>query len=97
MFVFPSNFEGLSVALMEAVAMKLPVVCSRVRGNTDTVISQESYFERFQPEQLIEAVRRVRKADNHNMIHRNFKHLKKFSLVHVSREMKQVYTDIRII
>lgn len=38
LFVFPSFREGLSVALMEAMASKLPIVCSKIRGNVDLVI-----------------------------------------------------------
>ena len=34
-FVFPSKQEGLPVALMEAMAMELPCVASRIRGNVD--------------------------------------------------------------
>lgn len=34
-FVFPSKREGLPVALMEAAASGLPLICSRIRGNTD--------------------------------------------------------------
>ncbi|MTH54506.1 glycosyltransferase [Bacillus mangrovi] len=36
-FVFPSFREGLSVALMEAMACGLPIVCSNIRGNNDLV------------------------------------------------------------
>ncbi|MFV8765442.1 glycosyltransferase family 4 protein [Aerococcus urinaeequi] len=36
-FIFPSYREGLSVALMEAMASGLPVICSDIRGNTDLI------------------------------------------------------------
>lgn len=36
-YVHPAKREGLSVALMEAMASGLPVVCSKIRGNTDLI------------------------------------------------------------
>lgn len=36
-FVLSSFREGLSVALMEAMAEGLPVVCGRIRGNVDLI------------------------------------------------------------
>lgn len=36
-FCFPSYREGLSVALMEAMAVGLPVICSKIRGNVDLI------------------------------------------------------------
>lgn len=37
LFVFPSFREGLSVALMEAMAAGLPVIASKIRGNSDLI------------------------------------------------------------
>ena len=36
-FVFPSIREGLSVALMEAMALGMPVIASKIRGNVDLI------------------------------------------------------------
>lgn len=41
-FVFPSKREGLSVALMEAVAAHLPVIASNARGNSELVREGEN-------------------------------------------------------
>lgn len=38
LYCHPSFREGLSVAIMEAMAEGLPVVCSRIRGNEDLIV-----------------------------------------------------------
>ena len=43
-FCFSSKREGLSVAMMEAMACNLPVVCSKIRGNTDLVLENKGGF-----------------------------------------------------
>lgn len=43
-FAFPSLQEGLPVALMEAMAVGLPVVCSRIRGNVDLIENGKGGF-----------------------------------------------------
>lgn len=43
-FIFPSFREGLSVALMEAMACGLPIISSNIRGNRDLVKSGEGGF-----------------------------------------------------
>lgn len=44
MFIFTSKQEGLPVALMQAMACGLPVLCSSIRGNTDLVSNKKQGF-----------------------------------------------------
>lgn len=43
-FVFPSLQEGLPVSVMEAMAMKLPVIASKIRGSEDLVDVRKGGF-----------------------------------------------------
>ena len=57
LFLFMTYREGLSVALMEAMGSGLPVVCSRIRGNTDLVDDGVSgLFAEITPEATAEAI-----------------------------------------
>ncbi len=58
-FIFPSFREGLSVALMEAMASGLPVACSRIRGNTDLIDENGGVF--FDPQKRDECVASIKK------------------------------------
>lgn len=91
-FVFPSLFEGLSVALMEAVAAKVPIACTNVRGNVDTVITKESYFSPNNEKELVNVIEKILSSnDSAIMAEKNFKNLKKFQLSHVDKEMRAIY------
>lgn len=43
-YIFSSKQEGLPVSLMQAMACKLPVLVSRIRGNTDLVENKKQGF-----------------------------------------------------
>jgi glycosyltransferase involved in cell wall biosynthesis len=62
--VLPSEFEGLSAALLEAASMGLPAVVTDVGGNSDVVIDGETGYlvPPNNPAQLAMAMRRLMDA-----------------------------------
>lgn len=98
LFVFPSHQEGLPVAMMEAIACQIPVICSNIRGNKDLV--QDFMFD----ENDIKSVTRILESlvSTRNELHEkmkfavkcNYENLKKFDLTNVSYEMLSLYRRI---
>lgn len=93
-FVFASLQEGLSVALMEAMAAGLPIVCSEIRGNVDLVKAgvnrylvggsdSKGYAEK------IEAVIQNRAEGKNGKTEMNSKYDKQ----EISKHIKRIYTD----
>ncbi len=58
LFVFPSVQEGLPVALMEAIAGKVPVLCSAIRGNRDLIIDKSCMFQPRNVSQLVKCLQK---------------------------------------
>lgn len=57
LFLFMSFREGLSVALMEAMGSGMPVICTKIRGNTDLVEDGVSgMFAENEPKAVAEAI-----------------------------------------
>lgn len=98
LFVFPSYREGLSVALMEAMASELPVVCSKIRGNIDLIDNGKGGFlcsakSEGEFKQAIEIMlkdrERMKKMGTYNRD--KIREYEKFSLV---RRMKSIYINV---
>ena len=60
LFAFISYREGLSVALMEAMSSAMPIVCTKIRGNTDLIDDGISgIFTENTPQAVADAILRL--------------------------------------
>jgi len=91
-FVFPSLREGLPVALIEAMATGLPVVCSNIRGNTDLIENGKGGYL-VEPEDVEGFAKAIEKTvENRSLMgHFNTEIIKHFDLMSVKEEMKKIY------
>lgn len=95
LFVFPSLQEGLPVALMEAMAMKTPVISSKIRGSED-LLENDYMFPSRDVEQARKCIERcLWQQDMEQNIKRNYIKLKSFDITTVNQVMKNIYESIR--
>jgi glycosyltransferase involved in cell wall biosynthesis len=94
-FVFPSFREGLSVALMESMASELPVVCSKIRGNTDLIDEQNGgvFFDSHSIDSCKEAISELLTKDLKDMGKYNKEKVQEFSLESVLYKLKKLYKE----
>ncbi|NLK10965.1 MAG: glycosyltransferase family 4 protein [Staphylococcus equorum] len=96
-FVFPSFREGLSVALMEAMASGLPVVCSNIRGNKDLIENEKGGYL-VKSDDFDEYASAIEKLINNYDIRISFGKynvckVEMFSIVNVIKEMMKIYNQ----
>lgn len=91
-FAFSSFHEGLPVSVMEAMASGLPVVCSRIRGNTDLI--DENGGMLFNPNSVENCKRAVEILMDKNLkkfgIYNSDK-IKEYEVCNVMKVMKGLY------
>ena len=95
-FVFPSIQEGLPVALMEAMAVGLPVVCSRIRGNVDLVEDgQGGYlYAPMDVDGFAEGMKKLVHNELSSMGMVNMETMEKFDIRTVNTEMEKIYRSV---
>jgi len=93
LFLFPSFREGLPVAVMEALASGLPVVCTNIRGSSDLVADGVNGFvTEISPEAFYKAIKIVLSEEN-SMSSDSKENVDQFDLKCVVSQMKDIYLN----
>lgn len=105
-FIFPSLQEGLPVALLEAMASRLPVICSDIRGNHDLMGNPIDVIGKLElcsggimiknasdSQAFAEAIRHLTAAPEKlsSIGHTNAVQAEHFSIKQVSQKMNKLY------
>lgn len=91
-FVMPSFREGLSVALMEAMASGMPCCVSRIRGNTDLIDEKGGMlFDPHSVDECREAIRKLLASDKKKCGEYNRNKIKHFDSSVVENAVSKVY------
>lgn len=96
-FVHPSYREGLPVAIMEAMASGLPVVCSKIRGNADLIDKNSGML--FDPKNTDAFLKAIELLLNDTKMRdrigqKNNDVVDKFGYKKVNRAMMDIYESI---
>ena len=93
-FAHSSFREGLSVAVMEAMANGLPVICTEIRGNTDLIEDNKGGYL-FKPAELETAFQALKSmmesSDRNSMGLYNLKKAEGLDIEAVLETMKKIY------
>ena len=92
-FIFPSLQEGLPMAMMEAMAVGLPVVASNIRGNSDLIDKGKGgyLFDVNDLESLMNAIMETSKEFANNRCIYNQEKIKNYDIRIINRKMKKIY------
>ena len=93
--ILPSLQEGLPVALMEAMACELPIICSKIRGNVDLIENGKGglLFMPYDERTLAAKLKKIffDKTLREKMKQNNMIVIKQFGLDEVVMCMKNIY------
>ena len=95
-YAFPSLQEGLPVALMEAMSVGLPVVCSQIRGNVDLIENGQGGFlyDCHDVEGFADGMQKIVFGKGKEMGKINIETMKNFDVESVNRQMHNLYKEL---
>lgn len=94
-FTMPSFREGLSVALMEAMASGMPCCVSQIRGNTDLIDEKGgTLFDPHSVDECREAIRKLFASDLELLGEYNRSKIKHFDSSVVEKAISKIYSEL---
>lgn len=96
-YLFPSKQEGLSLALIEAMAAGLPIIASNIRGNVDLIDEEGGYLVQCDDiEQYVNAIEKIAEDSGKqaSMGTHNLESVKKYNIRLIHEIMKNRYLDV---
>jgi Glycosyltransferase len=89
-FVLPSSHEGLSIALLEAMSYKLPVIVSDIPANKVVGLKEESYFHLGNVEELAEKLQKNAEDEFHSIDY----DMSRYDWDDIARKTVEVYNQL---
>jgi glycosyltransferase involved in cell wall biosynthesis len=95
-FIFPSHYEGLPGALIEAMMSKTPIIASNIPENLECVNEQNSLlFPVGNIDALYEAIKDAQNLDWFSKVERNYQFaIDYFDIDKVARQYESTYDDL---
>ena len=93
-YALPSIREGLNVSVMEAMASGLPVICGRIRGNTDLIDEDGGMlFDPHSVDACRKAIEAVLSKDKKRLGKHNVEKIQAMSVEEINSKMKTFYME----
>lgn len=96
MYAFPSKREGLSLSLMEAMSCKIPILASKIRGNSDLIedhVNGRLFNLKDDSSSIGEIIQNMinNPQERKKYAEESFKKVQAYSLQEVAPIMKKIY------
>jgi glycosyltransferase involved in cell wall biosynthesis len=93
-FIYPSQYEGFGLPVLEAMANNCPVVCSGTSSFPEVAGDAAFYFDPDSVASLSSAIEEAMKCDRKVYVQRAQTNLKRFSWDRSTSELIKLYSSI---
>ena len=93
MYVFPSVDEGFGIPLIEALKLKVPVICSDIPIFREIANDSVLYFEKQNEIDLFEKMKELIKSEelSKKLILKGFERVKKYNRYNFIKDLEKIY------